>query len=54
LSGTFWALSISIGHAVTGAENATIYGVLGLMVILIVGLVLLLRVHPRPQVLDSK
>jgi UMF1 family MFS transporter len=54
LSGTFWALSISIGHAVTGAENATIYGVLGLMVILIVGLLLLLRVHPRPQVLDSK
>jgi UMF1 family MFS transporter len=54
LSGTFWAISISIGHAVTGAENATIYGVLGLMVILIVGLVLLLRVHPRPQVLDSK
>jgi UMF1 family MFS transporter len=54
LSGTFWAISISIGHAVTGAENATIYGVLGLMVILIVGLLLLLRVHPRPQVLDSK
>jgi MFS transporter, UMF1 family len=54
LSGTFWAISISIGHAVTGAENATIYGVLGLMVILIGGLLLLLRVHPRPQVLDSK
>jgi hypothetical protein len=28
--------------------------VLGLMVILIVGVLLLLRVHPRPQVLESK
>ncbi|MEY4043636.1 MAG: hypothetical protein RL529_1203 [Actinomycetota bacterium] len=54
LSGTFWAISISIAHALTGAENTTIYGVLGLMVILIVGLVLLLRVNPNPRVLDSK
>ncbi len=54
LSGTFWAISISIGHSVTGAENATIYGVLGLLVILIVGLVLLLRVNPNPRVLDAK
>jgi UMF1 family MFS transporter len=54
LSGTFWAISISIAHTVTGAQNTTIYGVLGLMVILIVGLVLLLRVNPNPRVLDSK
>jgi UMF1 family MFS transporter len=54
LSGSFWAISITIGQSVTGAQNATIYGVLGLMVILIVGLLLLLRVHPRPQVLDAK
>lgn len=54
LSGSFWATSITIGGAVTGAANATIYGVLGLMVILIVGLLLLLRVHPRPQVLETK
>ena len=54
LSGTFWAISITIGQAVAGAQNATIYGVLGLMVILIVGLVLLLRVNPNPRVLDSK
>ena len=53
LSGAFWSISIAIGGAVTGAENATIFGVLGLMVILIVGLLLLLRVHPRPQVLES-
>jgi UMF1 family MFS transporter len=54
LSGAFWSISIAIGGALTGAENATIYGVLGLMVILIVGLFLLLRVHPRPQVLEAK
>jgi UMF1 family MFS transporter len=54
LSGAFWAMSITIGQTVTGAQNATIYGVLGLMVILIVGLLLLLRVHPRPQVLEAK
>jgi UMF1 family MFS transporter len=54
LSGSFWAISITIGQSVTGAQNATIYGVLGLMVILIVGLLLLLRVHPRPQVLEAK
>jgi UMF1 family MFS transporter len=53
LSGTFWAISISIAHAITGQANATIYGVLGLMVILIVGLVLLLRVNPQPRVLES-
>jgi LPXTG-motif cell wall-anchored protein len=47
-------MSITIGQTVTGAQNATIYGVLGLMVILIVGLLLLLRVHPRPQVLEAK
>ena len=53
LSGAFWSISIAIGGAITGADNATIFGVLGLMVILIVGLLLLLRVHPRPQVLES-
>jgi UMF1 family MFS transporter len=50
LSGFFWATSISIAAAVTGKENTTIYGVLGLMVILIVGLVLLMRVNPNPKV----
>jgi UMF1 family MFS transporter len=50
LSGFFWATAITIGAIVTGKENTTIYGVLGLMVILIVGLILLLRVNPNPQV----
>lgn len=50
LSGFFWASAITIAAIVTGNENTTIYGVLGLMVILIVGLGLLLRVNPNPQV----
>lgn len=49
LSGTFWAAAISIAVAF-GAVNATIYGIWGLMIILIVGLFLLLRVHPNPEV----
>jgi MFS transporter, UMF1 family len=50
LSGFFWATAITIAAVVTGEENTTIYGVLGLMVILIVGLVLLMRVNPNPKV----
>jgi UMF1 family MFS transporter len=54
LSGTFWAISISIATVYLGCNGATIWGIWGLMVILIVGLLLLLRVHPRPQVLESR
>jgi UMF1 family MFS transporter len=54
LSGTFWAISISIATVYLGCNGATIWGIWGLMVILIVGLLLLLRVHPRPQVLETK
>lgn len=50
LSGFFWATAISIAAMVTGKENTTVFGVLGLMVILIVGLLLLLRVNPNPEV----
>lgn len=53
LSGTFWALSISIANAVLGTSGNTIWGIWGLILILIVGLLLLLRVHPRPAVLDA-
>ena len=50
LSGLFWATSITIAAVLTGEENTTVYGILGLMVILIVGLLLLLRVNPNPTV----
>ena len=54
MSGTFWALSITLAHSVLGVENATIWGIWGLMLILVVGLFLLTRVHPRPTVLENK
>jgi UMF1 family MFS transporter len=50
LSGWFWGGAIFIAAMFTGKENNTIYGILGLMVILIVGLFLLLRVNPNPTV----
>ncbi len=53
LSGTFWALSITFANTVLGLKDATIWGIWGLMIILIVGLFLLTRVHPRPTVLES-
>jgi UMF1 family MFS transporter len=52
LSGTFWASSIWIAIQLGVEGNTTIYGIWGLMVILIVGLVLLTRVHPRPAVIN--
>jgi UMF1 family MFS transporter len=53
LSGTFWAISITVANTVLGVKDATIWGIWGLMIILIVGLFLLTRVHPRPTVLES-
>jgi UMF1 family MFS transporter len=53
LSGTFWALSITFANTVLGLKDATIWGIWGLMIILVVGLFLLTRVHPRPTVLES-
>lgn len=52
LSGSFWTLSILIGSAVTGMKDATIFGVIGLLLVLSVGLGLLTRVHPNPSVLE--
>ena len=55
LSGTFWSLAIAIAVAIgnTG-KHATIYGIWGLIAILIVGAWLLSRVHPNPAVLEDK
>ena len=54
LSGFMWAGSITIASLLFGLESATIYGIIGIIVILIVGLVLLLRVNPNPSVAYSK
>jgi UMF1 family MFS transporter len=53
LSGTLWTVSISIANTVFHIKDATIYGIWGLMLILIVGAILLTRVNPRPAVLES-
>ena len=50
LSGTFWSLGIWVAIAYGVQGNTTIYGIWGLIVILIAGLILLMRVHPRPEV----
>ena len=53
LSGTMWALSIWAANTIIGGHQNTIYGIWGILAILIVGLALLMRVHPRPAVLGS-
>lgn len=53
LSGTMWAISIWSANTILGGHGNTIYGIWGILIILIVGLALLLRVHPRPAVLEN-
>jgi UMF1 family MFS transporter len=53
MSGSLWAITISIATAVIGCKGSTIYGIWGLMLILGVGAWLLSRVHPRPAVLEE-
>ena len=45
LSGTMWTLAITFAHVILGIDSATIWGIWGLIIILIVGLVLLIRVR---------
>jgi UMF1 family MFS transporter len=50
LSGFMWAGSITIASIFFNIKDATIFGVIGLMIILLVGLILLLQVKPKPEV----
>ena len=50
LSGFMWAGSITVASIVFNIKDATIFGVIGLMIILLVGLILLLQVKPKPEV----
>jgi UMF1 family MFS transporter len=54
LSPLLWTTAISAALAL-GVENAqaTIYGILGLMVVLVVGTLLMATVHPKPQVISD-
>ena len=53
LSGTMYATSILLADSLLGGNNHSIYGIWGIAIILVVGLFLLLRVHPRPAVLEN-
>ena len=52
LSGTMWAISIWAANNILGGDKNTIYGIWGILVILVVGTFLLTRVHPRPAVIN--
>jgi UMF1 family MFS transporter len=53
LSGTMWSLSIGFSALIGVTTKNTVWGIWGLMAILIVGLVLLLRVDPNPKVKET-
>lgn len=54
LSPLLWTTAISAALA-AGIQNAqaTIYGILGLMLVLVVGTILMSRVHPSPDVISD-
>ncbi|MFM2321407.1 MAG: hypothetical protein RL612_554 [Actinomycetota bacterium] len=52
LSPSFWAIATGIAAAM-GMQHTAIFGVLGLIVVLAVGLWLLTRVNPNPAVLEA-
>ncbi len=51
LSPTFWWISTSIAAAL-GATQHAIFGIIGIVVVILVGLFMLLKVHPSPAVLN--
>jgi UMF1 family MFS transporter len=51
LSPMLWTISLALATS-AGLANATLYGIIGIMVVLAAGLVWLLRVHPSPKVID--
>ncbi len=50
LSGSMWTLAIWLAHTLLNVKQGTIWGIWGLMIILLVGLILLLRVKSTPDV----
>jgi UMF1 family MFS transporter len=54
LSPLLWttAISAALSMGIANAQ-ATIYGILGLMLVLVVGTLLMARVHPNPQVISE-
>ncbi|MCX8528552.1 MAG: MFS transporter [Rhodoluna sp.] len=48
LSPTLWTISLSLAAA-AGIANTAIFGILGIVLVLVVGLVMMARVHPAPE-----
>ena len=53
LSGTMWSLSIAFAGIIGVTTGATVWGIWGIILILAVGLFLLLRVDPNPEVKET-
>lgn len=51
LSPTLWSLSL-MAAAAAGFANATVFGIIGIMIVLAAGLFWLLKVHPNPKVIE--
>lgn len=51
LSPTLWSISLLLATR-AGFENATVFGIVGIMIVLAAGLFWLLRVHPSPKVIS--
>jgi UMF1 family MFS transporter len=51
LSPSFWWIATSIA-ALFGVLHTAIYGILGIIAVLAVGMILLLRVHPAPTIAE--
>lgn len=51
LSPTLWTVSLALATW-AGVQNATLYGIIGIMIVLAAGLIWLLRVHPNPKVIE--
>lgn len=54
LSGLMWSASISLSFVFGVTSNNTVWGIWGLMLILLVGLILLLRINPNPKINFTK
>ena len=53
LSGSMWSLSIAFAGVIGVTTGATVWGIWGIILILAVGLFLLLRVDPNPEVKET-
>jgi UMF1 family MFS transporter len=53
LSPTLWGLSIGMANIILGGTSNTIYGIWGILVVLLAGAILLTRVAAKPEILGT-